>query len=300
MPHEVVLQTNLPLPLFGRGKVRDTYDLGDRLLMVATDRLSAFDAILPNGIPDKGCVLTLLSAFWFERTRDIISNHLISIESADLPESLTNTPDTVRMLADRFMLVRKAKRLDFECVVRGYLAGSGWADYQRTGAVCGVKLPAGLRQADQLPEPIFTPATKAETGHDINISLEEMKNSVGEDIGQAIADVSIAIYRAAATYALDRGIIIADTKMEFGLLDEQLILIDEVLTPDSSRFWAVGEYAPGASPPSFDKQYVRDWLESSGWNKQPPAPALPDEIVEGTASRYREAYQWLTGEALPA
>lgn len=300
MPHEVVLQTNLPLPLFGRGKVRDTYDLGDRLLMVATDRLSAFDAILPNGIPDKGRVLTLLSAFWFERTRDIIPNHLISIESADLPESLTNTPDTVRMLADRFMLVRKAMRLDFECVVRGYLAGSGWADYQRTGAVCGVKLPAGLRQADQLPEPIFTPATKAETGHDINISLEEMKNSVGEDIGQAIADVSIAIYRAAATYALDRGIIIADTKMEFGLLDEQLILIDEVLTPDSSRFWAVGEYAPGASPPSFDKQYVRDWLESSGWNKQPPAPALPDEIVEGTANRYREAYQWLTGETLPA
>ena len=300
MPHQVVLQTNLPLPLFGRGKVRDTYDLGDRLLMVATDRLSAFDAILPNGIPDKGCVLTLLSAFWFERTRDIIPNHLISIESADLPESLTNTPDTVRMLADRFMLVRKAKRLDFECVVRGYLAGSGWADYQRTGAVCGVKLPAGLRQADQLPEPIFTPATKAETGHDINISLEEMKNSVGEDIGQAIADVSIAIYRAAATYALDRGIIIADTKMEFGLLDEQLILIDEVLTPDSSRFWAVGEYVPGASPPSFDKQYVRDWLESSGWNKQPPAPALPDEIVEGTANRYREAYQWLTGETLPA
>jgi phosphoribosylaminoimidazole-succinocarboxamide synthase len=300
MPHEVVLQTNLPLPLFGRGKVRDTYDLGDRLLMVATDRLSAFDAILPNGIPDKGRVLTLLSAFWFERTRDIIPNHLISIETADLPASLANTPETARMLADRFMLVRKAKRLDFECVVRGYLAGSGWTDYQRTGAVCGVKLPQGLRQADQLPEPIFTPATKAETGHDINISHEEVKNSVGEDIGQAIADVSIAIYRAAATFALDRGIIIADTKMEFGLLDEQLILIDEVLTPDSSRFWAVGDYVPGASPPSFDKQYVRDWLERSGWNKQPPAPALPDEIVEGTASRYREAYHWLTGEALPA
>jgi phosphoribosylaminoimidazole-succinocarboxamide synthase len=296
MPQEVVLQTNLPLPLFGRGKVRDTYDLGDHLLMVATDRLSAFDAILPNGIPDKGRVLTLLSAFWFGRTGEIVPNHLITIETADLPESLSASAE---MLAGRFMLVRKAQRLDFECVVRGYLAGSGWLDYQRTGAVCGVKLPVGMRQADELPEPIFTPATKAETGHDINISLEEMKNSVGEDLGQAIADVSLAIYRAAATYALDRGIIIADTKMEFGLLDGQLILIDELLTPDSSRFWAVGEYAPGGSPPSFDKQYVRDWLERSGWNKLPPAPALPDEVVTGTTNRYREAYEWLTGETLP-
>ncbi len=296
MAQDVMLQTNLPLPPFGRGKVRDTYDLGDRLLMVATDRISAFDAIMPNGIPDKGRVLTLLSAFWFGRTREIIPNHLISIEITDLPESLGAAAEA---LSGRFMLVRKAKRLDFECVVRGYLAGSGWADYQRTGAVCGVKLPTGLRQADELPEPIFTPATKAETGHDINISLDEMKNSVGEDLGQAIADVSVAIYRAAATYALDRGIIIADTKMEFGLLDGQLILIDELLTPDSSRFWAVGEYAPGGSPPSFDKQYVRDWLERSGWDKQPPAPALPDEVVAGTASRYREAYEWLTGETLP-
>ncbi|HEX5439337.1 MAG TPA: phosphoribosylaminoimidazolesuccinocarboxamide synthase, partial [Ktedonobacterales bacterium] len=294
MPHEVVLQTNLPLPLFGRGKVRDTYDLDDRLLMVASDRLSAFDAILPNGIPDKGRVLTLLSAFWFDRTREIIPNHLLSTAINDLPEALSASPELVEMLAGRFMLVRKAQRIDFECVVRGYLAGSGWADYQRTGAVCGVRLPPGLRQADELPEPIFTPATKAETGHDINISLEEMKNSVGEDLGQVISDVSIAIYREAAAYALDRGIIIADTKMEFGLLDGQLILIDELLTPDSSRFWAVGEYAPGGSPPSFDKQYVRDWLERSGWNKQPPAPALPDEVVAGTSSRYREAYQWLT------
>ena len=299
-PHEVVLQTNLPLPLFGRGKVRDTYDLGDRLLMVATDRLSAFDSILPNGIPDKGRVLTLLSAFWFDRTREIIPNHLLSTATADLPDALSGSPEMVDMLDGRFMLARKAQRLDFECVVRGYLAGSGWADYQRTGAVCGVKLPAGLRQADELPKPIFTPATKAETGHDTNISLEEMKNSVGEDLGQAISDASIAIYRAAAAYALDRGIIIADTKMEFGLLDGQLILIDELLTPDSSRFWAVGEYTPGGSPPSFDKQYVRDWLERSGWNKQPPAPTLPDEVVAGTASRYREAYQWLTGESLPA
>ena len=296
MAQEVVLQTNLPLPLFGRGKVRDTYDLGDRLLVVATDRISAFDAIMPNGIPDKGRVLTLLSAFWFGRMREIIPNHLISIEAGDLPESLGATAEA---LVGRFMLVRKAKRLDFECVVRGYLAGSGWADYQRTGAVCGVRLPTRLRQADELPEPIFTPATKAEMGHDINISLDEMKNSVGEDLGQAIADVSIALYRAAAAYALDRGIIIADTKMEFGLLDDQLLLIDELLTPDSSRFWAVGDYAPDGSPPSFDKQYVRDWLERSGWDKQPPAPALPDEVVAGTTSRYREAYEWLTGETLP-
>lgn len=296
MPHEIVLETNLPLPLFGRGKVRDTYDLGDRLLMVATDRLSAFDSILPNGIPDKGRVLTLLSAFWFGRTSEIIPNHLLSVDTADLPASLGASAE---MLAGRFMLVRKARRLDFECVVRGYLAGSGWADYQQSGEVCGVRLPPGLRQADQLPEPIFTPATKAESGHDINISLDVMKNSVGEDLGQAIADASIAIYRAAAAYALDRGIIIADTKMEFGLLDDRLILIDELLTPDSSRFWAVGDYAPGKAPASFDKQYVRDWLESSGWNKEPPAPVLPDEVVAGTASRYREAYEWLTGETFP-
>jgi phosphoribosylaminoimidazole-succinocarboxamide synthase len=295
MAQEVVLQTNLPLTLFGRGKVRDTYDLGDRLLMVATDRISAFDAIMPNGIPDKGRVLTLLSAFWFGRTREIIPNHLISVEMADLPESLGAAAEA---LAGRFMLVRKAKRVDFECVVRGYLAGSGWVDYQRTGAVCGVKLPMGLRYADELPEPIFTPATKAETGHDINISLDEMKNSVGEDLGQAIADVSIAIYRAAAAYALDRGIIIADTKMEFGLLGDRLILIDELLTPDSSRFWAIGDYQPGGSPPSFDKQYVRDWLEQSGWNKQPPAPALPPDVVAGTSQRYLEALEWLIGQTL--
>lgn len=296
MPHEVVLSTNLPLPVFGQGKVRDTFDLGDRLLMVASDRISAFDVVMPNGIPDKGRVLTTLSAFWFGRTGEIIPNHLLSVESADLPDELQSYTAS---LGGRFMIVRKAQRIDFECVVRGYLAGSGWAEYQQSGAVCGVKLPAGLRQADQLPEPIFTPATKAESGHDLNISLDEMKNSVGEDLGQAIADISIAIYKESAAYALDRGIIIADTKMEFGLLGDQLILIDELLTPDSSRFWAVSEYAPGGSPPSFDKQYLRDWLESVGWNKQPPAPTLPDEVVAGTASRYREAYEWLTGETLP-
>jgi phosphoribosylaminoimidazole-succinocarboxamide synthase len=243
-------------------------------------------------------VLTALSSFWFARTAEIVPNHVISVDPADLPDHLRAQPTLMDQLDGRFMIVKRAKRLDFECVVRGYLAGSGWADYQRTGAVCGVALPKGLRQADALPEPIFTPATKAETGHDENVSLAYMKGEIGEQLAQTIADTSIAIYRAAASYALDHGIIIADTKMEFGLLDGQLILIDELLTPDSSRFWAVGDYTPGGSPPSFDKQYLRDWLESVGWNKLPPAPTLPPVVIAGTASRYREAYTWLTGEAL--
>lgn len=293
MSEAVLLHTNLPLPRFGTGKVRDTYDLGDRLLMVTTDRLSAFDCVLPNGIPGKGRVLTRLSAFWFDRMSEIVPHHLLSTDVADLPEAVRSHAEE---LAGRFMIVRKARRIDYECVVRGYLAGSAWNDYQESGMVCGIRLPAGLRQADELPEPIFTPATKSETGHDINVSLDEMKRAVGENLGQKLAETSIAVYRAAASYALDRGIIIADTKMEFGLLDGQLLLIDELLTPDSSRFWAVGEYQPGGSPPSFDKQYVRDWLERSGWNKQPPAPELPPEVVAGTAARYREALEWLSGE----
>ncbi|MGZ3638198.1 MAG: phosphoribosylaminoimidazolesuccinocarboxamide synthase [Ktedonobacterales bacterium] len=295
MASDVLLHTELPLPRFGTGKVRDTYDLGERLLMVTTDRISAFDCVLPNGIPGKGEVLTRLSAFWFDRTKEIVPNHLISTDVADLPEAVQ--PQR-QQLARRFMIVRKAKRIDFECVVRGYLAGSGWQEYQQSGMVGGIALPGGLRLADKLDEPIFTPARKNDEGHDENISLEEMKNVVGEDLGQALADTSIAVYRAAASYALDRGIIIADTKMEFGLLDNSLLLIDELLTPDSSRFWAVGDYAPGGSPPSFDKQYVRDWLERSGWNKQPPAPELPPEVVAGTSARYREALEWLTGETL--
>ena len=297
MPSPVMTNANLPLPVFSVGKVRDTYDLGDRLLMVATDRMSAFDCILPNSIPDKGRVLTQLSAFWFHRLAGIIPNHLLSVDVRDLPEAVSAQRDE---LAGRFMIVKKAKRLDFEGVVRGYLAGSGWAEYSQTGSVCGVALPPGLRQADKLPWPIFTPATKAEEGHDINISLLEMQATVGDELGQRIADVSIALYEAAAAYALERGIIIADTKMEFGLLDGELILIDELLTPDSSRYWPVSDYQPGGSPPSFDKQYLRDWLEASGWNKQPPAPELPPEIVEGVASRYREAYERLTGAPLPA
>src|SRR5262249_5376392 len=236
------------------------YDLGDRLLMVATDRISAFDCVLPNGIPGKGEVLTRLAAFWFDLTQRLLPNHLLSMDPADLPAAVQPQRD---LLAGRFMIVHKARRIDFECVVRGYLAGSAWKEYRETGAVCGIQLPERLRQADKLPTPIFTPATKAASGHDINISLEEMKNVVGEDLGQMLADTSLAVYTAAARYALDRGIIIADTKMEFGLLGAQLILIDELLTPDSSRFWDVGEYTPGGPSPSFDKQYLRDWLERS-------------------------------------
>jgi phosphoribosylaminoimidazole-succinocarboxamide synthase len=295
MAPAVVLHTDLPLPRFGSGKVRDTYDLGDQLLMVTTDRISAFDCVMPNGIPGKGAVLTQLSSFWFARTKDLIPNHLLSTDVADLPAEVRAQEAWLR---ERFMIVRKARRLDFECVVRGYLAGSAWAEYQHDGTVCGVRLPAGLRQADRLPEPIFTPASKAESGHDINVSLDAVKNAVGEDLGQALSDASIAIYNAAAQFALDRGIIIADTKMEFGLLGDRLILIDELLTPDSSRFWAVGDYAPGGSPPSFDKQYLRDWLEQSGWDKRPPAPELPAEVIAGTAARYREALAWLTGTAI--
>jgi phosphoribosylaminoimidazole-succinocarboxamide synthase len=288
----VLLNTQLPFKLFGKGKVRDTYDLGDKLLMVTTDRLSAFDVVLPNGIPDKGQVLTQLSAFWFHETEHIVPNHLISTNLNEYPPELRAHRN---QLAGRSMLIKKAHRINFECVVRGYLAGSAWKEYRQTGMVCGIKLPSGLREADQLPEPIFTPATKAEEGHDLNISLEQMKNHLGEDLGQALADTSLAIFTYAAKLALDKGIIIADTKMEFGLLNHQLILIDELLTPDSSRFWAVGDYAPGQSPPSFDKQFVRDYLERIGWNKQPPAPELPPDVIEGTSQRYREALQWLTG-----
>lgn len=293
MQSTVLLNTQLPFKLFGKGKVRDTYDLGDKLLMVTTDRLSAFDVVLPNGIPSKGQVLTQLSTFWFRETEQIVPNHLISTNLNEYPPELRAHRN---QLSGRAMLIKKAHRINFECVVRGYLAGSAWKEYRQTGMVCGIKLPKGLREADQLPEPIFTPATKAEEGHDLNISLEEMKNHLGEDLGQALADASLAIFTYAAKLALDKGIIIADTKMEFGLLNHQLILIDELLTPDSSRFWAVGDYAPGQSPPSFDKQFVRDYLERIGWNKQPPAPELPPDVVEGTAQRYREALQWLTGE----
>jgi phosphoribosylaminoimidazole-succinocarboxamide synthase len=276
--------------------VRDTYDLGDRLLMVATDRISAFDVVLPNGIPDKGRVLTQLSAFWFELTADVAPNHFLrlieSTEAEGVPFAIP--PE----LIGRSMLIRKAKRLDVECVARGYLAGSGWVEYRDTGKVCGIPLPGGLQESDELPEPIFTPATKAASGHDINISFDEVVNLLGEKTASAIRARTLAVYGFARDYARQRGIIIADTKLEFGWAGDELIVIDEMLTPDASRFWPADGYQPGRSQPSFDKQPVRDWLESIGWNKQPPPPVLTPEVVESTAERYREAFRRLTGREI--
>jgi phosphoribosylaminoimidazole-succinocarboxamide synthase len=288
-----VTSIDLPFTKFGSGKVRETFDMGDALLMVTTDRLSAFDVILPDGIPSKGEVLNRLSAFWFTVTREIAPNHLIAADFAQMPATLQPHRN---LLIGRSMLVRKAQRIDFECVVRGYIAGSGWKDYKESGGICGHVLPSRLRYADRLPEPIFTPAFKNDQGHDENCSIDAMENRIGIDLAQAIQKLSINLYTFAADYAIDRGIIIADTKFEFGLLDGELIVIDEMLTPDSSRFWTAGEYEPGKAPPSFDKQFVRDWLEDSGWNKTPPGPHLPDSVIQGTTQRYREAYEWLTDE----
>ncbi len=292
----VVTKTDLKgLKVVGQGKVRDIYQVGEHLLIVATDRLSAFDVVLPDGIPDKGRVLTLLSVFWFERFKNLVPNHLITAEVKEFPPELAPYQEILR---ERAMLVRRAAPLPVECVVRGYLAGSAWKEYQQSGSVCGIKLPPGLRQAEKLPEPIFTPAIKAKTGHDENISEAEMVRLVGEEITRKVRRISLEIYLQASDYARQRGIIIADTKFEFGILDGGLILIDEVLTPDSSRFWAEKEYQVGISPPSFDKQFVRDYLEATGWNKQPPAPHLPVEIIAGTSARYREALRLLTGRDL--
>lgn len=290
----VVSQTDFPgLKLRARGKVRDIYELGDRLLIVATDRLSAFDVVLPTPIPGKGRVLTQLSMFWFEKLADIVPHHVISAK--DFSGELAPYRDS---LDGRAMLVRRAEPIPIECVVRGYLSGSGWKEYQKTGAVCGIPLTAGLRESDRLPEPIFTPSTKAITGHDENIPFEETVARVGRPLAERLRDTSLAIYRRAAEYAAARGIIIADTKFEFGLIGEQFIWIDEALTPDSSRFWPGDQYAPGKPQPSFDKQYVRDYLERIGWNKQPPAPALPPDVVARTRDKYREAYQRITGHVL--
>jgi len=283
------------LELLHRGKVRDIYAVGDdHMLIVTTDRLSAFDVVLPTPIPGKGAVLTGLSNFWFNRTRHIVPNHL-----ADVPlERALIDPDERRTVEGRAVVVRKLKPLPVEAIVRGYIAGSGWKEYRQSGTVCGIALPAGLREADRLPEPIYTPSTKAAAGaHDENISFEKTVELLGAEIAAKVRDVSVRLYRDAAEYALSRGIIIADTKFEFGLDDKgTLTLIDEALTPDSSRFWPVDQYRPGSSPPSFDKQYVRDYLERIGWNKQPPAPALPPEVVEQTAAKYREALVRLTGQ----
>ena len=289
-------ETSIPgLRPFARGKVRDMYDLGDRLLMVATDRLSAFDVVMREPIPGKGIVLTALSEFWFGHTRGVIANHLLSTDVTDLDLA----PSDVERLSGRSMVVRKAERVDVECVVRGYLAGSGWAEYRKTGMCIGHRLPAGLVESAQLPEPIFTPATKEETGHDLNISTAQMADLVGSELTTKLEDASLRLYAAAATHCEARGIILADTKFEFGILDGDIILIDEALTPDSSRFWPADAFAPGGPQPSFDKQYVRDYLDSSGWDHEPPPPTLPDEVVARTAEKYREAYVRIVGRHEP-
>jgi phosphoribosylaminoimidazole-succinocarboxamide synthase len=277
--------------------VRDTYDLGDgRLLIVATDRISAFDVVLPNGIPDKGAVLTQMSAFWFEKTQDVVPNHYLRLADGSAADKLPfELPPELR---GRSMIVRKAQRLDVECIARGYLAGSAWAEYKETGRVCGERMPAGMVESERFPEPIFTPTTKADVGHDINMSNDELIALIGREMANAVRLRTLALYNYAAQYALDRGIIIADTKFEFGLVDGEPIVIDEVLTPDSSRFWPLDEYRTGRSQPSFDKQFVRDWLTESGWNREPPPPALPDEVVQKTSERYHEAYRRLTGHEL--
>lgn len=297
MPNnDVILETHLEgLKLFNRGKVRDVYELGDKLLFIATDRISAFDSILASGIPMKGKVLTALSLFWFDHLKDITRNHLITGDVDEMPTEVRRHADVLR---GRTMLVHKTQVLPIECVVRGYLAGSGWKDYKATGSVCGIALPPGLKEAEKLPHPIFTPATKAESGHDINISHPEMAKRIGQKHADALRDRTLAIYEKASRHARSKGIIISDTKFEWGLRGDEVILIDEVLTPDSSRFWPADRYAPGGSPPSFDKQFVRDYLEKSGWNKEPPAPSLPDDIIRKTTEKYMEAYQRLTGRAL--
>ena len=297
MSSPVVLETNLSgLTLARRGKVRDVYDLGEHLLIVATDRISAFDYILGSGIPDKGKVLTQLSAFWFDKVADLVPHHLVSVNVDDFPAA---AKPHASVLAGRSMLVKKTNPLPVECVARGYLVGSGWKDYQRTGAVCGIPLPAGLQDSSRLPQPIFTPATKAESGHDENISEAQAGDIVGHGLIARLRDLTLGIYGRGVAYAETRGIIIADTKFEFGLAGDRLILIDEVLTPDSSRFWPRDQYAPGRSQPSFDKQFVRDYLEQIGWNKQPPVPSLPDDVISRTRAKYLEAYSLLTGHDLP-
>jgi phosphoribosylaminoimidazole-succinocarboxamide synthase len=289
---EIVLKTEMPdIGEPRRGKVRDIYDLGDHLLLVVTDRVSAFDVIMPNGIPGKGKMLTEISLFWFGMMRDIIENHIVASNVDEFPEELHKYR---AMLEGRSILVKKASVLPVECIVRGYISGSGWKSYKEDGTVCGIKLPTGLRESDKLPEPIFTPSTKAESGHDINISFDETVNIVGRERAEFLRDATLAIYQKASAHAEQKGIIIADTKFEFGVMDDRIILIDEILTPDSSRFWSAKDYAPGRGQDSFDKQIVRDYLETLDWDKTPPGPELPANIVEKTAARYREILNILT------
>ena len=282
--------------LHARGKVRDIFEAGDDLMMVATDRISAFDAVLRQPIPDKGRVLTGLSLYWFDRTRDIVPNHVITADPSKFPEPFRADQG----LPGRAMLVRRASVVPVECVARGYITGSGWKEYRTTGRVCGIALQEGLVESERLAEPIFTPATKEATGHDVNISLEEMADRVGRGLAERLKELTLRLYEFASAHALERGIILADTKFEFGFTDGELILIDEVLTPDSSRFWPAAEYEPGHGQPSFDKQFVRDWLDASGWDHEPPPPDLPPEVVEQTAARYREAYERISGEPFDA
>lgn len=296
MIKEVLLASDFKeLKLYKRGKVRDVYDLGDKLLIVSTDRISCFDVVLPCGIPYKGEVLTALSLFWFDLIKDIIPNHLIS---ADIDKYPAELKEYKTQLLGRSMLVVKAKSLPIECVVRGYLSGSGWKEYKEKQSVCGIKLPAGLKESDKLPEDIFTPSTKADVGHDMNVDQGYVEGLIGQNTADELKRLSLAVYKRAGDYALSRGIIIADTKFEFGIYNNKLMLIDEVLTPDSSRFWPQDEYAPGRAQMSFDKQFVRDYLESLDWDKTPPAPGLPEEIIEKTTRKYLQAYKRLTGSGL--
>jgi phosphoribosylaminoimidazole-succinocarboxamide synthase len=296
MANDTVLKLDLPgIKKVKSGKVREIFDLGDRLLLVASDRISAFDVIMPNGIPRKGEVLTQISHFWFEKFASLVPNHLLAKGSDPLPANLQPFADK---LSRRSMIVKKAKPLAIECIVRGYLSGSGWKEYRKSQTVCGIKLPPSLTESAELPEPIFTPSTKAEAGHDENISFEQAEEIVGTELALQARDLSLKIYKAGRDYARERGIIIADTKFEFGLSDGELILIDEVLTPDSSRFWPADQYHPGKGQPSFDKQFVRDYLETLDWNKTPPGPVLPPEVVAKTSAKYLEAYERLTGRKL--
>lgn len=292
---QAMLASSLPLKLFRKGKVRDVYDLDDRLLFVATDRVSAYDVVMPNGIPDKGRVLTQLSNFWFRKLEGIAKHHLLETDVARIPQVPKDRREEFR---GRAVTVRKVSVFPVECVVRGYITGSGWSEYRKGGAVCGVKLPDGLKEADRLPEPIFTPATKAETGHDENISFDRMVTIVGKKVADALKELSIRLYNEAHAYALTKGIILADTKFEWGWHDGAPMIVDEALTPDSSRYWPKESWVPGKNPPSYDKQYLRDWLTASGWNKEPPAPALPDDVIVKVREKYLQAYKVLTGTDL--
>lgn len=293
MLSEVITKTKLPLPIINQGKVRDLYQLDNQLLMIATDRISAFDYVLPNPIPSKGACLTQLSKFWFNYTQNIVPNHLITTDFKDYPADLQPYK---KLLNSRSMIIKKTQVIPIECIVRGYLSGSAWKSYQHDGTVCGIKIPSGMVESEQFTETLFTPSTKAETGHDINISIEKMKQIIGPEIAETIQNYSLQIYEKAAQYARKRGIIIADTKFEFGKINNEIILIDEVLTPDSSRFWPADQYTPGKSQPSFDKQFVRDYLTSTQWDKNSPPPELPEEIIQQTAKKYQEAYEKITGK----